>query len=229
MMGARIVLVLSPLLVFLPPLLPFRRDLGLSLLGIFYGIVLLRFPWNIVMAGVCYNYAKLLGREPFFWAVGSFVFPFLTPLILAFVPAKPGSRAAERKRAQPAPVFSRRATAPFEERFPLLERYLSGKPEAIRAEQMARFETVDANLEFSLYADPSTLDRILAEAEVRKFTVWADTGESGTHLFGAGRVRSDGVSEVIAWLRGVRAPGKKLMLEVLQAGGDRKFFEYLPE
>ena len=37
------------------------------------------------MAGLCYNYAKQLGRDAFVWGGFSFFFPFLTPLLLGFL------------------------------------------------------------------------------------------------------------------------------------------------
>src|SRR5919197_5082299 len=97
MKGTRIVLLLSPLLLFCPPLLPLDRSLGWTMLGVFYGGLLARFPWNILMAALCYYYAQQLGREAFLWAGGSFLVPFLTPLILAFMSARPGSVQAQRQ------------------------------------------------------------------------------------------------------------------------------------
>jgi hypothetical protein len=228
MKATRVVLFLSPVLLLLPALLPVSSSLGLTMLGVFYGSLLRRFPWNLMMAGLCYVYANQLGREGFRWAIGSFVFPFLAPLILAFMPPMSDSIAENRRRAHAVPPPAKGAAGSFETRFPLLERFLAGKPEAICAEGRTRFTPVPANYEFSLRVDPSVLDGVLAEATERKFTTWANPDQRGTQVFGAGVVQPENIDTMAAWLRKASVPGEKLMVAWRQNDGRLKFFEYYP-
>src|ERR1041385_9398690 len=96
MNATRILLFLSPLLWFVPPLIPIdESNTGLFLLNSLYRGVLGTFPGNALMAFLCYSYARQLGREGWPWVVGSLRFPFVAPFILAFVPAK--YRSEERR------------------------------------------------------------------------------------------------------------------------------------
>src|SRR5215472_17323103 len=99
MRGTRVLLFLSPLILFLPPLIPaWNGSVAWGIIGLFFGRVLRLFPWNLAMGALSYLYAKQLGRDEWKWGVGGAVVPFLTPLILAVMPAKPGSTADEFRR-----------------------------------------------------------------------------------------------------------------------------------
>lgn len=131
------------------------------------------------MGGLCYAYAKLLGRDEWKWGVGALAIPFLTPLILAFVLPKPGSTAAEFHPEKLAPVPIKGAVGSFEDRFPLLERCLANQPEAIRNEQSAPFAPAVANFEFVLKVAPDALARFTEQAQLRKFLIWNNAGPNG--------------------------------------------------
>ena len=100
MKATRILLFLSPLLWFMPPLVDVGANTGLGLLDYFYRGLLGGFPGNALMAFLCYTYAGQLGRESWPWVVGSLRFPFIAPLILVFMPAKYGSAGDEQRRGQ---------------------------------------------------------------------------------------------------------------------------------
>ena len=225
----RILLFLSPLLLLCPPLVPTHTDnLAWSMIGSFYGLVLRRFPWNFVMAGLCYNYAQQLGREAAWWALFSFALPFVSPLVLAFVPPRFQSTAYEVERALGKGREAIGAVGGFDERFPLLERCLAGKSNITRIEQGTRFNPVVSNFEFTALVERGAIERILAEAQTRKFTVWADAGEEGTRLYGAGMVEKPALEETTAWLKRTGLPGEKMDVSWRQPDGGLKFFEYYP-
>ena len=115
MKATRILLFLSPLLLFVPPLLPVADNSGLAMLDMFYKGMLGRFPWNALMAFLCYTYAAQLGREAWPWVTGSLFFPFLAPLILAFMSPRYGSSADQQRRAGGRAVAAKAATGPFAE------------------------------------------------------------------------------------------------------------------
>src|ERR1017187_3224088 len=106
MKATRLLLFLSPLLLFVPPLVPVDQSAGLLLLDSFYKGLLGRFPGNALMALLCYTYARQRGREAWPWVTGSLVFPFIAPFVLAFMSPKYGSAADEQRRrsARPAPA-----------------------------------------------------------------------------------------------------------------------------
>ena len=225
----RIFLFLSPLLLFVPPMVPMQTDnVAWTMLGSFYGLLLRRFPWNLMMAGLCYVYAQQLGREAYWWGLLSFVFPFASPLVLAFVPPKFRSTAYEVNRALSGPAAAKAAEGKFEDRFPLLERRLEGKPEATRSEQNARFSPVVANFEFAAPVDPKALERITNEAHTRKFTIWTDWVNGGAVVYGAAMVQTPAVEEVTGWLKRTGVPGEKLDVAWRQPDGTLKYFEFYP-
>ncbi len=226
MKSVRVIMFLSPFVLFLPTLISFD-SLAMGVLGQFYGLALRFFPWNFVLAFLAYSYARNQGREGYWWALAVTVFPFIAAFILAFLPAKPGSTAAEMRDAEKqSRVESPEAAAgTFEERFPLLDRSLAGGPEALRAQQRTRFEPVKANFEFLLSPNPDAISRLLTEAEVRKFTVWASHDPAGAHLYGAGLVRPDRFSETSAWLAAAGAPGSKLTVATRDRDGRLNFSE----
>jgi hypothetical protein len=147
-------------------------------------------------------------------------------LILAFMPPKPGSTGAEFRRAKLVQTPRKGTAGSFEERFPLLERCLAGQPELARNEQRARFGPLPSNFEFLLTVAPDAVDRILADAELRKFLVWVNPGPNGTQLFGAGLVVSDRTEETTAWLRQGRAAGTKIDVAARDVEGRLRLFEY---
>src|ERR1035438_919604 len=190
MKATRILLFLSPLLWFVPPMIDVSQNAGLAMLNIFYKGLLGRFPGNALMAFLCYTYARQLGREAWLWVVGSLVFPFFTPFVLAFMPAQLGSIADQRRRGGSRIAPAKAATGPFEKRFPLLAAYLATLPKATGIERRirARLDPVHANFEFSTLVAPERLDGLLAGAAARQFTVWTNPEDAGVRVFGAGMV-----------------------------------------
>ena len=229
MKATRILLFLSPLLWFVPPLIRVDDNLGLTLLNSLYKGMLGRFPGNALMAFLCYTYASQLGREAWLWVVGSLYFPFLAPLILAFMPPKHGSAADLQRRGGRRLVPAKAASGPFETRFPLLAAYLATLPKATGLELRirARLDPVQANFEFSAFVEPARLDGLLAGAAARQFTVWTNPEDSGVRVFGAGMVDTPAVDSVTTWLRQA-APQRKVAAAVHPAEGPTKFFEYYP-
>ena len=118
------------------------------------------------------------------------------------------------------------ATGAFSDRFPLLSRYLQGRPENLFDKQQARFDPVPVNYEFLLEADPAALVRMVAEASDRHFTTWTDNAESGTQLFGAGIVETKDVEEVAKWLKSSAVSGGKLQIMWRQPDGIIRSHEY---
>lgn len=227
MKATRILLFLSPLLWFVPPLISVDDNLGLAMVNMFYKGMLGRFPGNALMAFLCYTYAGQLGREAWPWVAGSLFFPFLAPLILAFMPAKYGSAADEQERGRVRAIPAKAASGPFEVRFPLLAAYLAPLPPAAGAEPRARLEPVNANFEFSAFVESGGLDGLLSEAAARQLTVWTNPEDAGVRVFGAGMVPMPAIEGVTAWLR-QSAPRRKVATAVHQSEGPTKFFEYYP-
>ena len=190
MKATRILLFLSPLLWFVPPLVPVDGNLGLEMLNGFYRGMLGRFPGNALMAFLCYTYAHQLGREAWLWVCGSLIFPFFAPFVLAFMPAKYGSLADQQRSGGRRTAPDTAATGPFEKRFPLLAAYLATLPKATGVELRirARLNPVPANFEFVAFVDPGRLDGLLASAAARQFTVWTNPEGAGVRVFGAGMV-----------------------------------------
>jgi hypothetical protein len=140
------------------------------------------------------------------------------------MPPKSGSWAA-KVQSRRAPLPAQEIKGTFEERFPLLARSLSQQTEAVRLEQMARFTPVPANFEFSMAVQEDVLPQILAEAQLREFTVWAAPGHQ---LLGAGVVSAGGFDDTIAWLRRSCAEQRKLEVSTHDSDGRIRFFEYYP-
>lgn len=218
---------LSPLLLFVPPLVPVTDNTGLMLLNFFYKGLLGRFPGNALMAFLCYTYAGQLGREAWPWVTGSLFYPFLAPLILAFMPAKYGSSADEQRRGRGRSAPAKAAAGPFDARFPLLSAYLANVPEAARLEPRVRLDPVKANYEFSAFLDPAEMEAFLAGATARQLTVWTTADDAGVRVFGAGMVATAAIDGVTQWVR-QSAPKRKVATAVHPAEGPTKFFEYYP-
>lgn len=230
MKNTRILLFLSPLVLFIPPLLPpWNRSVAWGIISFAFARVLRRFPWNLVMGLLAYSYAIGLGRDGFRWGMGAFAVPYVTPLILAFMPPNPGSVVAKyRQNTAPRRAVEKSATGSFEERFPLLERSLSKAPDMTRQEQRTRFGPVTSNFEFILTANGSAVDGLAAESITRKLTVWID-GQDDTgqvQVYGAGVVRPEDIEQATAWLRLHAASGTKLDIATRDLDGRLRFFEY---
>jgi hypothetical protein len=225
--ATRILLFLSPLLFFVPPLVPVNDNSGLAMLNVFYKGMLGRFPGNALMAFLCYTYAGQLGREAWPWVTGSLVAPFLAPLILAFMPPKYGSAADEQRRARGRVLPAKAATGPFEARFPLLSAYLAPLPAATGLEPRSRLDPVPANFEFSVFIDAAGIEGFLSAAAARQLTVWTNAEQPGTRVFGAGMVAPPAIDGLTQWLRQA-APQRKVATAVHPAEGPTRFFEYYP-
>lgn len=222
----RIFLFASPLLLLIPPLIPMSDNPGWIVFSSFYALIINRFPWNLVMAGLCYSYAQGIGRDAFVWAGFSFFFPSIVPLVLAFRSPKYNSTADVLRRMNARPAKVKAATGTFTERFPLLARYLQGKPETAWAEQELRLSAVGSNYEFQLAVDPNAMVRINAEAATRNLATWTDTTADGPQIFGAGIVEMKDLEEVAKWLKGGAVSGGKLSIIWRQPDNVVKSFEY---
>jgi hypothetical protein len=222
----RIFLFASPLIWLIPPLLP-ASDNPAWIIGVsFYGLILRRFPWNLVMAGLCYSYAQQLGRDAFIWAGFSFFFPFATPLVLAFQSPKFNSTADVIRRMQAGPAKARASAGSFVDRFPLLAQYLAGKPESVWDGHKQRFDPVLTNYEFLLALDPSARIRMIAEASNRHFTTWVDDGHVEPSFYGAGMIEMKDLDETAKWLKGGAVSGGKLSIIWRQPDGVVKSLDY---
>jgi len=227
MKATRILLFLSPLLWFMPPLISMSQaPLGLAIFDSFYNGLLGGFPGNALMAFLCYSYANQLGRESWYWVLLSLLFPWLVPFILAFVPPKYNSLADIQRRGG-RQMLTKAAVGEFDARFPLLGAYLPNLPEAARTEARARMDQVAANFEFSGFAGPDRLDAFLAGAAARAFTVWTNPESGGTRVFGAGLVEAKALPDINAWLLAA-APERKIATALHPAEGPTKYFEYYP-
>ena len=227
MKATRILLFLSPLLYFMPPLVPVNDALGMQLLNYFYKGLLGCFPGNALMAFLCYTYAGQLGREAWPWVTGSLRFPFIAPFILAFMSPKYGSAADSQRRSSARTAPAKAASGPFEARFPLLSAHLAALPPAAGLEPRTCMDPVKANFEFSAFVDAAGLDGLLAGASARQFHVWTTAEDAGLRVFGAGMVDTPALDGVTAWLR-QSAPRKKVATAVHKPETPTKFFEYYP-
>src|SRR5689334_10596586 len=222
----RIFLFASPLLLLIPPLIPTTDNAGWMVFASFYSLILRRFPWNLLMAGLCYAYAQQIGRDAFMWAGASFFFPFATPLVLAFRSPKHNSAADVMQRMKSGPGKAKASAGLFIDRFPLLTEYLRGRPDSVYAEQQARFDPVPVNYEFLLPVEQLAIERMAAEASKRQLTTWTDTGDGETRLFGAGIVQPKDIEDTATWLKSGAVSGGKLQIMWRQPDGQIKSHEY---
>jgi len=228
MKATRILLFLSPLLWFAPGLIPVDASPGLMLLNDLYKGLLGKFPWNAIMAFLCYTYARQIGREAWPWVVGSLVFPFIAPFILGFMSPSYGSVAYEQHRSGVASPAARAAEGPFATRFPLLNGYLENLPKTAQAEPKAKMDLVKANFEFAVLLAPEKLDAFVAEATARQLTVWSRAEDSVVRVFGAGLVQAGLTDSTTLWLRGA-SPDRKVAVAIHKPDGSpTKYFEYYP-
>jgi hypothetical protein len=227
MKATRIFLFMSPLLVFVPAVIPVHDSVGIALVNYFYRGVLGAFPGNVLMAFLCYTYAGHLGREEWLWVLGSMRFPYLVPFILAFMPAKYGSAADQEQSRNAKQAPAKALAGAFETRFPLLSAYLSSKTPAVVAHARARMEPVPANFEFSAFVDKEGLNALVAAAEPKRFTLWMQPEEPGMRVFGAAMLDPGAMASFTKWLQEV-APQRKLATAVHPNEGPTKYFEYYP-
>jgi hypothetical protein len=221
----RIFLFASPLLLLIPPLIPASDNAGWVMFASFYGLIVRRFPWNLIMAGLCYSYAQQIGGDAFVWAGFSFFFPFATPVVLAFRSPKVNSTADVIQRMHARPAKAKVSGGSFVDRFPLLARYLEGKPEEAWHEHKERLDAVSTNYEFLLAVDPNARMRMMAEASNRHFTTWLADGDD-TQFYGTGLVEMKDLDDIAKWLKSSAASGGKLSIVWRQPDGVVKSFEY---
>jgi hypothetical protein len=222
----RIFLFASPLLLLIPPVIPATDNPGWMLFASFYGLIVRRFPWNLIMAGICYSYAQQLGRDAFMWAGFSFFAPFGTPLVLAFQSPRINSTADALQRLMAKPAKAKVGTGDFVERFPLLVRYLEGKPEPLWNMHKERFDSVQTNYEFLLAIDPGARMRMAAEASNYHLTTFFDEAVTDPSFYGAGLVEMKDLDDVAKWLKSGAVPGGKLSIIWRQPDGVVKSFDY---
>ena len=227
MKATRILLFLSPLLWFVPPMIAVSDNTGMTLVNYFYKGVLGTFPGNALMAFLCYSYAEHLGREGWLWVVGSLRYPFIAPFILAFIPPKYGSAAELQRKASGLTAPAKAAAGPFETRFPLLSAYLGSMTPTIGADARTRMEPVQSNFEFSALVDHEGLNVLMERADPMKLTIWSHPEDPGVRVFGAGMVAAPAVADITNWLRQI-APQRKLATAIHPNEGPTKFFEYYP-
>jgi hypothetical protein len=107
----------------------------------------------------------------------------------------------------------------------MLAVYLSAMPVATQAQQKARFASVPANFECSLFVANQAAERLAGEAMQKGLTVWVNMDATSTFLYGAGRVGADQFSEVMTWLRNAAEPGQKIQVGIHNPGEPIKLIE----
>lgn len=216
-MAARIILLLSPLLLLFPGALMAAGHRTSAMVA-----------WIVVSAGVRFivrSHARQNNRDPDLWGWGALFFPFIVPVVLALLPQDPNSAGA-LLRGDTGASRAKAARGPLEERFPLLTRTLEGQPEATRAGLMAHFQKVKTNFEFLLPAQAGAVTRLLAEARGRGLITWTGSDGSVPLIYGAGMVPPSGVEEAGNWLASAGAPGGKLTIAHRDADGILRFTEH---
>ncbi len=216
-MAARIVLLVSPVLLCIPTALFASGHRWISLIA----LILV----NVGVRTLVRQYAGQSGRDGDLWGIGGFFFPLIVPIVLALMPPDPNSQAAQF-RAVSGTTRAKAAGGSLEERFPLLTQCLAGQPEATRCGLMARFRAVRTNFEFLLPTTQTAIARLLAEAQDRKFVTWTGTNGNVPLVYGAGLVGPAAVEETGRWLSSAGAPGEKLTIAVRDADGVLQFIEH---
>ncbi len=221
MRSSRLVLLLSPLLLVLPWAFPAFRTADRGTHKLAYIAI------NLAIAVLCGACAKLQARDDFWWWAAAYVFPFVTPIVLAVMPSRWGAPLADFKRGlRPRWNFTARAArGSFEERFPLLMRCLAGQPEATRAGLEAHFQGVKVNFEFLVGMNRDAVNWLVLEAQDRGFVAWTGVVENVPLVYGAGLVRPKAVDEAAQWLASAGAPGQKLTIACHDAAGAVRFIE----
>ena len=167
-MAARIILLVSPLMLLFPTALlaaGYRASSSVALLVVSCGV-----------RAIVRWHARQNNRDGDLWGYAAFFFPLITPVVLALLPQDPNSAGA-LLRAGTEGGRGKASSGTFEERFPLLAQTLEGHPEATRSGLMAHFEKVKTNFEFLLPTQSGALTRLVAEARDRGLITW--TGSVG--------------------------------------------------
>ena len=217
MAAARIILLVSPLMLIFPA--------ALIAAGHRIAALLVLFVVNSGVGALVRWHARQNNRDGDLWGLGAFFFPLITPIVLAFMPEDANSAGA-LLRTDAGGGRAKAARGPFEERFPLLTRCLEGQPEATRAGLVALFQGVKTNFEFLLSTNPTALTRVLAEAQERGLTVWTATDGKVPLVYGAGMVKPNAVDEAGTWLASAGAPEGKLTIAFRDADGVSRFIEH---
>jgi len=216
-MAARIILLLSPVLLLIPGALlaAGNRISGLvTLVVVSFGV-----------RAVVRVHARHNNRDADLWGYGALFFPMITPVVLALMPQDPNS-ASVALRGDTGASCAKAAGGPLEERFPLLTQTLEGQPEETRAGLMAHFQKVKTNFEFLLPAKADAVTKLVAEARGRGLITWTGSDGSVPLVYGAGLVPPRGVEEAESWLASAGAPGKKLTIAHRDADGILRFAEH---
>src|ERR1700690_946445 len=215
MRSSRLVLLLSPLLLVLPLAFPAFRTADRGTQRLVYLVL------NLAIARLTGTCAKLQARDDFWWWIAAYLFPFITPIVLAVMPSRWGAPLADFKRGlRPRWNFAaREARGSFEDRFPLLVRCLAGQPEATQAGLQAHFQEVKVNFEFLVGMNRDAVNWLVLEAQDRGFVAWTGVVENVPLVYGAGLVRPKDVDETTRWLGSAGAPGQKLTIPCRDAGG----------
>ena len=216
-MAARIILLVSPVLLLIPTAL---LAAGNRISGL-VALVVVSFGVRAVVR----LHARHNNRDGDLWGYAALFFPLITPVVLALMPQDPNS-AGVVLRAGPEGGRGKAARGSLEERFPLLTRTLEGQPEATRAGLMAHFQKVKTNFEFLLPTQASALTRLVAEARDRRLITWTGSDGNVPLVYGAGLVPPSGVEEAGSWLATAGAPGGKLTIAHRDADGILRFTEH---
>lgn len=216
-MAARIILLVSPVLLLLPAELMATGNRTASVVF----LLLVSFGVRAIVRW----HARQSNRDPDLWGWGAFIFPLVVPVVLALLPQDPNSPAASL-RADHSGDRGKAARGSFEERFPLLTQTLEGHPEATRAGMAAYFQKVKTNFEFLLQAKGDAVTGVLAEARSRGLIAWTGNDGQLPLVYGAGMLRPSEAKQAGSWLSSAGAPGGKLTIAYRDADGILQFTEH---
>ena len=216
-MAARILLLLTPVLMLFPG--------ALLATGHRTGSLICLLIVGVGARAIVRWHAKQNNRDADLWGWGAFVFPMITPVVLALLPEDPNSAGA-MLRAGGDGGHAIAAKGPFVERFPLLTQCLEGQPDLTRAGIVARFKSVKSNFEFLLPTRPEAVTRLLADAQRRGLEVWTGSDGKQPIIYGAGMVRPGKLDETANWLAASGAPGGKLTIAHRDRDGTLRFAEH---
>ncbi len=216
-MAARILLLLSPVLLLIPAAL---MEAGNRKAGILTWIVV-----SFCVRALVRWHARQNNRDGMIWGYGALFLPFIVPVVLALLPQDPSSPGASL-RADHSGDRGKAARGAFEERFPLLAHCLEGQPEATRVGMAAHFQKVKTNFEFLLPAKADAVAGVLAGARSRGLIAWTGSDGNVPQIYGAGMLRQSDVEQAGSWLATAGAPGGKLTIAYRDADGILRFTEH---